>query len=92
MSIGVTGMEVPYRWVRILWGVLLGAVSVMLVKIGGARVMNTLQTFIVIAAGPLFIFYVPQLWGAFDCAKKCWQIDSGLLPEAKPTKNGGAAE
>ena len=92
MSIGVTGMEVPYRWVRILWGVLLGAVSVMLVKIGGARVMNTLQTFIVIAAGPLFIFYVPQLWGAFNCAKKCWQIDSGLLPEAKPAENGGAAE
>ena len=27
MAIGVTGMEHPYRWVRVLWGVLLGAVA-----------------------------------------------------------------
>lgn len=76
MAIGVTGMEHPYRWVRILWGILLGAVATLLVKIGGADVMNALQTFIVVAAVPLFIFYIPQLYGAFDCAKKCWLAEN----------------
>ena len=87
MAIGVTGMEHPYRWVRVLWGVLLGAVATFLVKIGGEKVMNSLQTFIVVAAVPLFIFYVPQLWGVFECAKKCWIIEYGssIPPEEIPT-------
>lgn len=75
MAIGVTGMEVPYRWVRIVWGAVLGIVATLLVKIGGANAMNSLQTFIVIAAVPLFIFYIPQLWGAFTCARDTYKAD-----------------
>jgi glycine betaine transporter len=81
MAIGVTGMELPYRWVRVLWGVILGTVATLLVKIGGERVMNALQTFIVVAAVPLFIFYIPQLYGAYDCAKKYWLNVKGQQAE-----------
>lgn len=72
MSIGVTGMEHPYRWVRIVWGCVLGLVATLLIKIGGAGAMDSLQTFIVIAAVPLFIFYLPQIYTSFDCIRKCY--------------------
>lgn len=75
MAIGVTGMEHPYRWVRVVWGCVLGAVATLLVKIGGENAMNSLQTFIVIAAVPLFIFYIPQIYTAFTCVKKCYHLE-----------------
>ncbi len=73
MAIGVTGMETPYRWVIIMWGLMMGGVATLLVKIGGANAMNALQTFIVVAAVPLFVFYIPQLWGAYTCARDSYK-------------------
>ena len=73
MAIGVTGMETPYRWVIIMWGLMMGGVATLLVKIGGANAMNSLQTFIVVAAVPLFVFYIPQLWGAYTCARDSYK-------------------
>lgn len=75
MAIGVTGMEHPYRWVRVVWGCVLGAVALLLVKIGGENAMNSLQTFIVIAAVPLFIFYIPQIYTSYTCVKKCYHLE-----------------
>lgn len=73
MAIGVTGMATPPRWVIIMWGGVMGAVATFLVKIGGANAMNALQTFIVVAAVPLFVFYIPQLWGAYTCARASYK-------------------
>lgn len=73
MAIGVTGMETPHRWVVIMWGVVMGGVATLLVKIGGANAMNALQTFIVVAAVPLFVFYIPQIWGSYSCARSLYK-------------------
>jgi choline-glycine betaine transporter len=67
MATAVTGMAVPYRWVRVTWGVLIGAVAALLIKIGESSI-TALQNFIVIATVPLFIMYIPQMWGAMTSA------------------------
>ncbi|SHI91014.1 Choline-glycine betaine transporter [Dethiosulfatibacter aminovorans DSM 17477] len=58
MSVQVSGMDVPYLWVRILYSVLLGTVAILLVWIGGNSAMSTLQSFIVIAGIPLLFYYI----------------------------------
>jgi choline-glycine betaine transporter len=76
MATAVTGMATPYRWVRITWGVLIGAVAALLIKIGESSI-TALQNFIVIATVPLFILYIPQMWGAMTSAVKVHALQFG---------------
>jgi choline-glycine betaine transporter len=74
IAISVTGDENPPRWTRILWGVLMGAMASVLIRIGDGGI-KALQTFIIVSAVPVALFYVPQLWAGMKCAR--------LLYEAK---------
>ncbi len=76
MATAVTGMAVPYKWVRVLWGVLLGATAAVLIKIGDSGI-GSLQNFIIIATVPLFIMYIPQMWGAIMMSVKLFIIQFG---------------
>lgn len=58
MSVQVTNMEVPYAWVRTLFGILIGAVAAVLVWIGGSNAMDALQNFMVVASAPMLLFYI----------------------------------
>ncbi len=76
MATAVTGMAVPYKWVRVLWGVLLGATAAVLIRIGDSGI-GSLQNFIIIATVPLFIMYIPQMWGAIMMSVKLFVIQFG---------------
>lgn len=80
MATAVTGMAVPYKWVRIVWGVLLGATAAMLIRIGESGI-GSLQNFIIIATIPLFILYIPQMWGAIISSIKLMKVMFGSAEE-----------
>lgn len=80
MATAVTGMAVPYKWVRILWGVLLGATAAILIRIGDSGI-GSLQNFIIIATVPLFILYIPQMWGAVRSAALLMKLQFGAEDE-----------
>jgi choline-glycine betaine transporter len=77
IAISVTGDENPPRWMRILWGILMGAMAAVLIRIGDGGI-KALQTFIIVSAVPVALFYVPQLWAGMKCAR--------LLYEAQKTE------
>lgn len=68
IAISVTGDENPPIWVRLFWGCLMGAMAAVLIKIGDGGI-KALQTFIIVSAVPVGLFYIPQLWTGIKCAK-----------------------
>lgn len=82
IAISVTGEENPPRWVRIVWGILMGAMAAVLIKIGDGGI-KALQTFIIVSAVPVALFYVPQVWAGMKCAK--------LLHEAQEEASGDSS-
>ncbi len=72
IAISVTGEENPPRWVRILWGLLMGAMAAVLIKIGDGGI-KALQTFIIVSAVPVALFYIPQVWAGMKCAKLLYE-------------------
>ncbi|MCP4114172.1 MAG: BCCT family transporter [Desulfobacteraceae bacterium] len=68
IAISVTGDEDPPIWVRLFWGALMGAMAAVLIKIGDGGI-KALQTFIIVSAVPVGVFYIPQLWTGIKCAK-----------------------
>ena len=69
MSVQMTNMEVPFSWVRVLCGVLLGLAAAVLVWIGADSAMNALQSFIVVVCMPLLFYYILVLFGLPKAAK-----------------------
>lgn len=72
IAISVTGDENPPRWVRILWGIIMGAMAAVLIKIGDGGI-KALQTFIIVSAVPVGLFYVPQVWAGMKCARLLYE-------------------
>lgn len=69
MAISCTGDENPPIWVRVFWGALMGAVSAVLIKIGGGGSgIDALKAFIIITAVPISLVYIPTLWLGPRCA------------------------
>lgn len=68
IAISITGDENPPVWVRLFWGILMGAMAAVLIKIGDGGI-KALQTFIIVSAIPVGLFYIPQLWTGIKCAK-----------------------
>lgn len=72
IAMSVTGKENPPKWVRILWGVLMGAMAAVLINIGDGGI-KALQTFIIVSAVPVTLFYIPQLWMSMGCARLMYE-------------------
>ncbi len=69
IAISVTDKADPPKPVIIFWGLIMGAVAAILVKMGSGGV-GALQTSIVIAAVPVTIYFFPLLWLGPQCALK----------------------
>ncbi|MCG8564412.1 MAG: BCCT family transporter [Desulfobacterales bacterium] len=83
IAISVTGDENPPVWVRLLWGILMGAMAALLIKIGDGGI-KALQAFIIVSAVPVGLFYIPQLWTGVQCAAKLARIENQSAPNHPP--------
>ncbi len=80
MSMVVTDKEVPPGWVRAFYGTAMGAVALVLMRLGGVQ---ALQEFIVVTAVPVSILLLPSLWDAPRIAMKKYARQNGELPESE---------
>lgn len=67
IAISVTDKVNPPKWVILFWGLVMGAITAILIKMGSGGI-NALQTSIVIAAVPVTIYFFPLLWTGPRCA------------------------
>lgn len=79
IAMAVSGEGNPKVWLRIFWGVLMGAIAAILLFVGEGSI-DSLQSFIVVTAVPVSILLLPTLWLAPKVAKE-------LLVEQKLNKN-----
>lgn len=83
LAIAVTGKENPPIWARVFWGVVMGAMAGLLIKIGDGGI-KALQTFIIVSAVPLSFVYIPTLWTGPKCilemAKLYGTEEKGKMP------------
>ena len=63
ISIVMTGGDHPPIFLRVFWGVIMGAVAMILVSIGAGGI-SALQSFIVVTAVPVSLILLPSLWAA----------------------------
>lgn len=82
IAISVTGNENPPVWVRLFWGILMGAMAAVLIKIGDGGI-KALQTFIIVSAVPVGLFYIPQLWTGVKCAKLLAEAQENSLNKSE---------
>ncbi|MGM0623256.1 MAG: BCCT family transporter [Campylobacterota bacterium] len=69
MSVVVSGSTQPHPYLRMFWGILLGALAIVLISIGSGGI-SALQSFIVITAVPVSLILLPALWNAPQIAMK----------------------
>ncbi|WP_408011380.1 BCCT family transporter [Pseudalkalibacillus sp. A8] len=68
IAISVTGEGDPPKVIRVFWAVVMAAIAIILIKVGGGGV-SALQSFVVVAAVPVSIIMLPLLWHAPRIAK-----------------------
>ncbi|MFK2822058.1 BCCT family transporter [Arcobacter sp. YIC-80] len=69
MSVVVSGSTEPHPYLRMFWGILMGALAIILISIGSGGI-SALQSFIVITAVPVSLILLPALWNAPQIAIK----------------------
>jgi len=69
MSVVVSGSTEPSKFLRMFWGILMGALAIILISIGSGGI-SALQSFIVITAVPVSLVLLPALWSAPQIAIK----------------------
>ncbi|AXX86079.1 BCCT family transporter [Malaciobacter marinus] len=69
MSVVVSGSTEPNAYLRVFWGVLMGALAIILISVGSGGI-TALQSFIVITAVPVSLILLPSLFNSITVAKK----------------------
>jgi choline-glycine betaine transporter len=69
ISMVMTGDDEPRTGVRVFWGVIMGAVAVVLISLGAGGV-SALQSFIVVTAVPVSFVVLPSLWAGPMAARQ----------------------
>ncbi len=69
MSVVVSGNTEPNAYLRVFWGVLMGALAIILISVGSGGI-TALQSFIVITAVPVSLILLPSLFNSITVAKK----------------------
>src|SRR5690625_4359184 len=69
ISMAITGSSDPSKLLRVFWALLMGAVAVLLLTIGEDSV-NSLQSFIVVTAVPVFFLMLTTFWTAPKVCKE----------------------
>ncbi len=63
ISVAMSNQDRSETWVRVFWGVAMGAMALILISVGSGGV-SKLQSFIVITAVPVSLVLAPSLWDA----------------------------
>lgn len=63
ISVVMTGESQPNAVIRCFWGIVMGAIAIVLISIGEGGI-SALQSFIVITAVPASLIILPSLWSA----------------------------
>ncbi|MBU8905795.1 BCCT family transporter [Desertibacillus haloalkaliphilus] len=84
ISMAVTGSGSPSSALRVFWAVIMGAVAVSLLFIGGGSI-DALQSFIVFTAVPVSLILLPTLWLAPRVAGELAR-EQGFTTTAKSNK------
>ena len=61
VSMSMSKTDEPPSWLRVFWGVAMGLTAIILLSVGETGVQS-LQSFIVITAAPVFFVILPSLW------------------------------
>jgi len=69
MSVVVSGSTELNAYLRVFWGVLMGALAIILISVGSGGI-TALQSFIVITAVPVSLILLPSLFNSITVAKK----------------------
>ncbi len=69
MSVIVSGSTEPSAILRMFWGILMGALAIILISIGSGGI-SALQSFIVITAVPVSLILLPPLWNSVQIAEE----------------------
>ncbi len=69
VSMVMTGTEDPPKPLRIFWGVMMGALAMVLVSIGSGGI-TALQSFIVVTAVPVSVIFLPSIWFGIRYARE----------------------
>ncbi|MGJ9459549.1 BCCT family transporter [Oceanobacillus sp. CF4.6] len=73
----ITGNDHPKRWLRVVWALIFGATTMVILTIGENSV-SSIQNSIVITAVPVSLLLLPPLWNAPRIAKKM-ALEQGLV-------------
>lgn len=63
ISVAMSNQDRSSTWVRVFWGMAMGAMALILISVGSGGV-GKLQSFIVITAVPVSLILLPSLWDA----------------------------
>ena len=77
ISVVTSNSTSPNKYIRAIWGILMGAASMILISIGSGGI-STLQYFIVITAVPVSLLVLPSLWNAPGIARDM-AVEQGLI-------------
>ena len=69
LSVVSSGSDNPPTWLRVFWGLAMGATAMILVA-GPEGGIGRLQSFIVVTAVPVSLILLPSLWGIFALVNK----------------------
>lgn len=69
ISVVISGDTNPNAFMRAFWGILMGAVAIVLISLGSGGI-TALQSFIVITAVPVSLILLPSLWDAIKLANE----------------------
>lgn len=85
IAVSTTGKTSPPKWAVLFWGLIIGAVSAVLIRIGEGGV-SALQTSMIVTAIPVTIYFLPVLWTGPRCAALLKKEQSGEKMDAKHVK------
>lgn len=77
ISVVISGEANPNAAIRTFWGVVMGAMAIVLISMGEGSI-SALQSFIVITAVPASLILLPSLWQAPKMATQMAK-DQGIL-------------
>ncbi len=69
VSMAMSGQEDPPAPLRIFWGVMMGVLAIVLIRVGAGGI-SALQSFIVVTAVPVSLILLPALWSAPAIARR----------------------
>ena len=79
ISVAMTQKSEPPPWLRVFWGVTMGVMAGVLLVAGESGVQS-LQSFIVVTAVPVFFVLLPSLWYGPRQLLMRWSKQKSFMP------------